>query len=470
MRFVKGSQQVLIVKILEVKNLITGRWLRYIILAGLSNTLIWGSSVQYLKVTKPSYTSEFALLLSGASSGVNVNLPGIGQATSSSVSSLGSSTYDARSNYEFIFTSDAVIKAASAIAKIPQDQFGKPRIKLIDNTTIMQFELTGKSPEDAHKKSLALYQAMVNETNTLRSGEITQRREPTEKIFLTTQQKLQEAQKQLSNYKMRYGLSFPEQVGNLSSNIEQLRRQLAETKAQEELTSKRIQELVRVLGLSPQEAADAFFLHADQVFQQNLKDYSQAASKRELLLADLTSNHPNVVNESKRQEATLAALLQRSEYILGKPITIFKLNRLALALNGSSRDALFQSLVSYNSEAQGLKAQAKALDVEINQLEKRLDTLSQRESSLDNLKRDAQIAEATFASTLTKLDLGQGDIFSAYPLIQMAVEPSLPTEPTTPKKGLVLAGAAMGSVFSTLGMCLIWIRKPWIDKLSKWLS
>lgn len=470
MRFVKVLQQVLIVKISEVKNFLTGRWLRYIVLAGLTNTVILGSSIQYLKVAKPTYTSEFALLLTGASFGVNVNLPGIGQATSSSTSSLSSSTYDARANYEFIFTSDAVIKSAAAIAKIPEEQFGKPRIKLIDNTTIMQFELTGKSPEEARRKSLAMYQAMVNETNTLRTGEITQRREPTEKILLATQLKLQEAQKRLSNYKTRYDLSFPEQIGNLSSNIEQLRRQLAEAKAQEQLTDKRIGKLVTLLGLSPQEAADAFLLHADQFFQQSLKDYSQAAAKRELLLADFTSNHPTVVNESKRQEGTLGALLQRSQYILGKPITTERLNRLALAVNGSGRDALFQSLVSYYSEQQGLKAQIKTLDFEISQLEKRLDTLSVRQSTLENLKRDAQIAEATFASSLTKLDLGQGDIFAAYPLIQMAVEPSLPTDPTTPKKGLVLAGAAMGSVFSTLGLCLVWIRKPWIDKLSKWLS
>ncbi|WP_237088390.1 hypothetical protein [Nostoc sp. PCC 7120 = FACHB-418] len=52
----------------------------------------------------------------------------------------------------------------------------------------------------------------------------------------------------------------------------------------------------------------------------------------------------------------------------------------------------------------------------------------------------------------------------------MLVEPNLPDQPTAPKKSFILAGSAAGSIFSTLGLCLVWIRKPWIEKLSKWLS
>ncbi|QXE23316.1 hypothetical protein B6N60_02006 [Richelia sinica FACHB-800] len=451
-------------------NWLKGRWLRYLILSALGNTLIWGSSLQYLKVTKPVYTSEFALILTGASFGVNVNLPGIGQATSSSGSALGSSTYDPRANYEYIFTSEPIVEAAAAIAKMPVKEFSKPRIKLLDNTTIMKFEVTGKSPEDARKKSLALYQAMVNQINSLRAGEINQRKSPTEKILLSAQRKLEQAQKRLSDYKMRSGLSYPEQLGNLSSNIEQLRRQRAEAQAQAQLTNSRLQQLINNLGLSPQEAADAFLLHADQIFQQNLKDYSASSAKLEILITKFGVNHPQVIREKIQQESALTALLQKSKSLLNKPLTIETLNRLALAVNGSGRDALFQSLVSYQSDLEGYKAQITALDLEIKRLEQRLELLSQQQSKLENLKRDEQIAEALFASTLTKLDLGQGDIFAAYPLVQMLVEPSLAEQPTAPKKGFVLAGAAAGSVFSTLGLCLLWIRKPWIDKLAKWLS
>ncbi|HIK04788.1 MAG TPA: GumC family protein [Trichormus sp. M33_DOE_039] len=463
------TERRLILPIAIVIGIFKARWLRYVFLSVLGNALIWGSSIQYLKVTKPTYTSEFALILTGANFGVNVNLPEIGQASASTGSGLGSSTFDPRANYEYVFTSEPVLKAAAAIAKMPDEPF-KPRIKLLDNTTIMLFEITGKSPQDSRHKALALYQAMVQRVNALRAGELQQRGQPTQKILLSAQKKLEESQKRLSEYKLRSGLSFPDQIGNLSSNIEQLRRQRAEATAQEQLTSKRMQQLIQDLGLSPQEAADAFLLHADQIFQKNLKDYSEATTTLEILMTKYGSNHPQVIKESKRQESAWTALLERGQLLTSKPMTPETLSRLTLAVNGSGRDALFQSLISYQSDQKGLIAQIKALDSEIARLEQRLNTLSQRQSTLENLKRDQQIAEAVFASTLTKLDLGQGDVFSAYPLVQLAMEPSLPDEPTAPKKGLILAGAAAGSVFSTLGLALLWIRKPWIDKLAKWLS
>ncbi|MBC1222788.1 hypothetical protein GNF10_27745 [Nostoc sp. UCD121] len=464
------TQRLFIFKILHLGSFLKGRWLRYLILSALGNTFIWGSSLQYLKVTKPTYTSEWALMLSSGSFGVSVNLPGIGQASSSSGSALGNSTYDPRENFEYIFTSEPVLKHAAAIAKIPPEKFGKPRIKLLNNTTIMQFEVTGKTPKEAQNKSLAFYQAIVHKVNVLRSREISQRGEPSQQILLSARQKLQQAQKRLSEYKMRSGLNFPDQVGNLSTNIEQLRRLRAETHAQEQMANKRMQQLSQDLGLSPAEAATAFLLHVDQIFQQNLKDYSEATTTLEVLMTKFGVNHPQVVKESKRQQAAWDALLQRSEELSGKPLTASTINRLALAVSGSGRDTLFQSLVSSQSDQEGLKAQVKGLDSAIAQLEKRLDNLSKKQSILENLKRDQQIAEAMFASTLTKLDLGEGDVFSTYPLIQLAMEPSLANEPTTPKKNFILAGAAAGSLFSTLGLCLLWIRKPWIEKLSKFIS
>jgi uncharacterized protein involved in exopolysaccharide biosynthesis len=96
--------------------------------------------------------------------------------------------------------------------------------------------------------------------------------------------------------------------------------------------------------------------------------------------------------------------------------------------------------------------------------------MSQRQPTLESLRRNEQIAEAVFASTLAKLDLGQADVFAAFPLVQMAVDPSLPERPTTPKKGLLLAGATVGSIFTSVGFWILWIRKPWIHRLSRWIS
>lgn len=447
------------------------RWSRYILVSAGTNGFIWGSSLLFLATAKPVYTSSWALILPGSVNAVNVNLPEIGQASASSGSAgVATSTFDPRDNYEYIFTSEQVIRRAARNAKLPMDKFGEPRIKNIDNTTLMQIEVTGPTPEEARRKSYALYDALRERLNELRTSEIEQRQVPTQAIMRDTQAKLAAAQRKVSAYKLRSGLNSSEQVETLSTNIEQLRRQRAEFAAQQAQAEARAQKLSRSLDLSAAEAADAFKLQVDQIFQQNLKDYSEATAILKVQLSKFGPNHPRILKEIKRQQAAQQALQRRARLVLGRPLRATTLSRLALSSSGSGRDSLFQSLVTDQSTATGAAAQVRKLDQQIAALEGRLRWMSQRQSSLENLKRDEQIAEAVFASTLAKLDLGQADLFAAFPLVQMAVEPSLADKPTSPKKGLVLAGSAFGSILTTVGLWILWIRKPWIRRVATWIS
>ncbi|EAQ74180.1 MULTISPECIES: hypothetical protein [unclassified Synechococcus] len=447
------------------------RWNRYATLGLVANGFIWITSLVYLALARPVYTTTWALLLPGGSSGVSVNLPEIGQASSSSGTGMGSSTFDQRANYEYIFSSDTVLRRAAKLAGLSPDQFKKPRIKLLDNTTLMQFEVGAPSPALAKAKSFALYEAISERLNELRRREISQREGPTQKILSEAQLKLELAQTKLSQYKSRSGLTSDDLVGNLSSNIEDLRKQRAEATAQQRLFAARLQQLRRDLGLSSSQAADAFLLQNDGVFQQNLREYSEASASLKVLSGRFGVNHPRVVKERKRQESAMAALLRRSRSLLSRSLSSAELARLALASSGASgRDTLLQGLVTVQADLQGVQGRILGLDRAIASLEARLGRLSQRQSNLDTLKRDVQIAEAVFASTLTKLDLGQGELFSAYPLVQMVVDPELPQKSSSPKVGFVLAGAVLGSVFSSLGLWLLWVRKPWVKKLSKFIS
>jgi uncharacterized protein involved in exopolysaccharide biosynthesis len=437
-----------------------------------ANGMIWGSSLLILLASKPVYTSTWALILPGSVNAVNVNLPEIGQAMASSGSAgMATSTFDPRANYEVIFTSEQVLQSAAKKAGVDAAQFGKPRIRNLDNTTMMELEVTGPSPKEAQKRSYALYEAFRDRLNQLRLSEIQERDVPTQKILLETQAKLEDAQKKVSGYKLKSGLSSPEQVDTLSSNIEQLRRQRAELAALRAQAQGKLAQLGGELGLSAAEAADAFKLQADQIFQQTLKDYSEASAILKVQSSKFGPNHPRIVKEVKRHDAAEVALQRRARQILGREASASTLARLALASEaGSGRDALFQSLVTAQSEAVGASAQLQAIDGEISSLEGRLQRLAQQRSTLESLNRNEQIAEAVFASTLAKLDLGQADIFAAFPLIQVAVEPSLPEKPSAPKTKLLLMGAAFGSVLVSGGLWLLWIRKPWIGKLSRWIS
>lgn len=78
-----------------------------------------------------------------------------------------------------------------------------------------------------------------------------------------------------------------------------------------------------------------------------------------------------------------------------------------------------------------------------------------------------QTAEAVFASTVAKLDLGKSEIFSAYPLAQLVAEPSLPQEASAPRRSLIFLGSTTGSIFCSAGLGLLWWRKRLIDLMQK---
>lgn len=447
------------------------RWSRYIICSVTVNSLVWFFSIIFLVTTKPIYTSRWALILPGSISAVNLNLPEVGQASASSgATSAPTSTFDPRDNYAYIFSSEQVIRQAAKNAKIPREEFDEPRIKNIDNTTVMQFEMSGSTPEEAKRKSYALYDALRRRLNELRTSEIEQRQEPTQNILRETQAKLSAAQRKVSEYKLHSGLNSTEQVQTLSNNIEQLRRQRAEYSSQQAQAEGRVQKLRHSLGLNADEAADAFKLQVNQIFQQNLKDYSEATAILKIQLSKFGANHPRIIKEIKRQRAARQAMQWQAQQVLGRSLQINTLFRLALNNTSSGRDSLFQALVTDQSTATGAAAQVSRLDQQIRSLEARLRWMSQRQSTLENLKLDEQIAEAVLSSTLAKLDLGQADLFAAYPLVQIATEPSTADHPSFPNKGLIISGSALSSIFTTLGLWALWIRKPWIRRFANWAS
>jgi uncharacterized protein involved in exopolysaccharide biosynthesis len=437
-----------------------GTWQGYLLLGLLCNAAIWSAAFYYLKVTRPTYTSQWSLILPGSSPGVSINLPNIGQADSSSTSPFGGSSLDPRANYKYIATSKVVLAKASAAMKMTVKAFGEPRVKLLDNTSIIEFQLKGTSPKEAQQKSQILYQALLAQIRLLRVEEVARRDEGAQATLQTARTKLQEAQQRISQYKAASGLSFAGQVDNLSTNLEQLRRQRSEMLAQQRQTVARLQQLSRSLQLSPQQAANAFSLQADQQFQQNLKDYSESSATLAVFLSKWGPNHPDVLKERAKQQAAQEALIERGSSLLGRPMTQPDLEYLQLNVqdSGNGRASLFHDLIAVQADAQGLTSGVQTLGQQIAHLESRLTTLAQRQSVLENLQRDEKTAEAVFASTLAKLDLGKSDIFTAYPLVQKVEEPSLAEEPSSPHKTLVLAGALLGSGFVSAGFILLWWR------------
>jgi uncharacterized protein involved in exopolysaccharide biosynthesis len=438
------------------------RIVKYLIVAGLINGALWGFALSYLKKTKPVYVSQLTLNVAGSGQGVNVNVPDIGQATTSTTSAF-SSTADPRENYKLMLSSSTVLEAAAQSLDLDLERFGQPKIKIVNNTTMMEITISGQDPAMTQKKAEALYGALSARLNILRTGEQRQRNDAIQKAVTTAQSKLTTAQSRLSGYKSASGLNSNAQVTNLIDTIELLRKQRAELIAQTQQAGDRQQQLSRNLQLSPQLAADALLLQTDQQFQKSLKDYSQTAIDLKALLENRGENYPDVIALKTKQDSLRTMLLQRGQALLNKPLTQMTLERLNLDnSNGSGlkRSELFQQLILANAEYQGLIGQQQALTGQIKNLEQRLSNLTQKQSVLDRYLRDVQIAEAIFTSTLAKVDLSKSDPYGSFPLLQLVEEPNLPSIPSAPQPKLVMIGASLGSFLVTVGLTLVWWRNP----------
>lgn len=445
------------------------RWKRFSLWGSfgvLTNAAIWGLAFGYLKIAPSVYTSEWSLIVpTGEAPGVSVNIPDIGQAISNT--NIPPAKIDPRINYEYIATNPSVLAAAAAGVRMSVEDFGQPEVNLVKDSAIIEFSVQGNSPAEAQRKSQALYQAFSHQLSRLRNQELTQRNEETQTPLRSAQAKLEAAQQRLAEYKAKSILSSPDQIKDLSTNVEQLRRQRAEVIAQQQHSSTRLQQLSANLGLSAREANDAFILQADELFQQHLKDYSDASGNRAVLLSKWLPESPEVVQTTAKQQAALDAALARSRTLLGKPVDEQTLHRLNLKLTSgdAEKEKLLSKLIDTQAEQGAITAQVQALDRQIARLESRLKLLSQEELSLDKLGRESQVAETIFASTVAKLDLSQATTSEAYPTVYMLSEPSLPKEPSAPNRKMVLLGAIAGSFLVTSGIVLFWLDKQGLFKL-----
>ncbi|AGY60241.1 GumC family protein [Gloeobacter kilaueensis] len=434
---------------------------RHLLLGLAANVGIWGLAAAFLVGAPRSYTSEWALILPGSGMGTNITLADVGQASSSVNSPYASSSIDPRANYKAVAESEPVLQAAAKSLGLTARTFGQPRIKLPDQSSVIEFALNASTPELAQKKSRALEAAFEKRLDQLRTDEMERREASIEAATASARQKLQRAQQAVLRYKAHSGLSSTDQVSNLTATIEQLHKEQAEVLAQGRLTSTQLAQLTQTMKLSPGGAADAFVLQADQIFQEHLKDYSEATTALQVLQTKWGANHPTVAKELARREAAHTGMIERARALLGSQANDNRLQQLSLmssAAGGGSRENLFRELVATQAQSRGLAGQAEELTRQIAKLETKLRMRTAQQTGLEGLQRNLQLAETVFTSTLAKLDVGKSDIYASYPLAQQLIAPQLPEEPSFPSPLYTLLGALVGSFLVSAGIFAHWLR------------
>ncbi len=438
------------------------RWTRYIIVGAIAFLAIWGLVALYM-LSPPKYVSKFAFVLPGKTGSSKVNLENIGEASSSSSSPFATRGINPRVNYKEMLLSDTVIGTAARELGIEYADFGKPQVKLVDETAIIQVSTKAGNPEDAQKRSIALADAFNQRIEELRKDELRAREDGISQALSVYQTRLKEAQLALILHKQTSEYVSGRQYEELSLRLERLKEERINSLATRDEVSGYVGQLSRSMGITPQLAASAFVLNADQQFREHLNNYQSATATLAVYRSKWGEAHPAVMKEDAKQDATLDALQDRSFVLVGhKDMNTIKLISLSEA---NQNGTLFQDLLVSFAKIEGQISKIKQLDEAITLHSNGLKQFAEEAAELDELERDYQVAEAVYTSAVTQIDTSKSDIFGSYPLVQLLASPSLPIKPASPNKILAVVGGIMGSGMTLFGLFLLWKRKQLIQTI-----
>lgn len=418
---------------------------------------VWLLPALYYLLTPSSYTSKWTLILPVSNNSATVSLDQIGQTTTVQGQTFGSITLSPKVIYREIANSEQVRETAAQLLGISAGRLGFARIRLIDETSLMHFQISGSSAEDAQKRAQAMVVAFARQLDSLRKDEAEKRAESIRDNLKGYQANLDAARQRMLDFQQKTGLRSLNQFNETLSSAELIRRKLAEHRSTiEQLASNQLVLLSRT-GLQPVEAAAALKLSANPSFVKLAATVaeSQAIIHENRLLYG--PNHPALTTAQFKSSGAMGEI-ERIARDLGVDRAV-NLQSLVLSINASQQAEVMRTIVSNESTLAGRRREVAALEVELARLEEEIARMGGDAARLENLKKDHLVAEAVLTSAVARLDTSKADLYSSYPIVQMLAEPDLPAQRSQPQLVIALAAGLAGTLFVLLAWGAAWFRR-----------
>ena len=439
-----------------------GRLPRYAGLFGLGALAVWVPVLGYLATAPLSYTTQMSLILPGSGATASVNLNEIGQASSSASSAFSSPSLSPTVTYKRLIGADRIVAAAAQAVGVPQRAFGAPQIELIDQTGLINIEMTGPTAEAAQARGKALLAAFAREVNKLRNDEMKVREDSVRGAMLDYQTSVANTRAEISDLQRSSGLISADQYNALVAEKDTLQTQLNTMKTTLVQKTAARDALQASLGIDPDLAAASLKLIADPEFSAVVGEIATNAAKLAQVEGRFGPNHPLVRDPQAARDAAYARAEALAKRITG--LSGARLGQIDLATIGA-RSQLLGTLVSAEAERAGLAAEVTAMQTRLEAAQARVKTLIEPASRLEDLKRRFAVSEAIFASAMARTQTSKVDLYASYPLVQVLEDPSLPVAPSSPKRKIALAAGGAGTLFMLIGLILGWVRRPLIESI-----
>ena len=447
---------------LQIRN--PKRGLRYSITLFLVLSFIWGISLSTLFFKAPSFESKWTLILPGTGASSTYNIQDIGQISTSGANPFSNPSFSPKVVYKNIITSNEVARLAAKKANTSTDNIKGFKVKLTDQTALIDFTVKGNSPKNAQDKSWAVYHAFSEIINNLRTNEAITRGKSYQNNLEEYKQDLQKKRQKLSQYQADSDIVSEKQFEQLASFVETLSYQVIVTKSNLKQSQGQKFSLVKSLGISSEIVSKILTLQSDKVFQSALDSYSKAKQNLHDNASRWGVKHPEMKKNIAISKSSYKVLNTRSRKLLNEDTSNI-ISILGGVKADSKKSELFSELLLVDSQLLGLQSKSDELTQQEVLLKKKLNLHSKFAQELEELRKDYQISEAIFTSYLTRTYSSKQDFFGSYPLFQMMSAPTLPLKKSSPKAIILIPAATFASIFFLIGLWLMWIRKPFILKI-----
>ncbi|MEL6167489.1 MAG: hypothetical protein AAFR35_02275 [Pseudomonadota bacterium] len=440
-----------------------GRLPRYVLIFVCAAGALWAPITAYVSLAPASYTSDVSLILPGSGAQSSVNLADLGQASSSAASAFSSTRISPTQTYKRLLAANRTIERAAALRNEDRSALGAPRIKLVDETSLIHFEMTGPSPEVAQDRAAALLTVFLDELDTLRQDELASREKAAEGAIEGYETEVTALREQMAKLQAESGLVSFDHYKDLVSDRDDLAARVEEARASQSAADASMNALAARLGTDAQTAALNLRLHADPEFQELADEL--AIQKGELAKARgrFGPRHPKVTSAEHAVVGTESRMLVRGTAVIGTG-AIQAVARLDLSPD-PARGALLSDLVDKAADCEARASTVAILSQQLTELDARIARLAPLAARLDDLSRDYQVAEAVFASALARTDTTKSDVYASYPLVQVLADATLPERPTSPRPKIAIAAGVAATLMLLVSLSLAWLRRPIIDHL-----
>lgn len=417
--------------------------------------IIWLMAAAYFVLMPSTYISRWTLILPAANSGSSMTLETIGQASTNPGQPFGSVTLSPKVIYREISTSDQVRQRAAEALRTTPLKYGHVRVRLIDETSLMLFQITGSTAEEAQAKGRAHIAALAAQLDILRRDEFEKRASLVRENLKLYQATLDRSRERIIDFQRSSGLLSLQQFNDAATTAELLRRRLAERRTELEKVLTEQRRLVARIGLPPEAAAVAIKLVADPAFARLAATFAEGTSAVHENALRFGPNHPALAMARQKRDGALAEIQRiaaRAEVTAG-----VDLPGLALMIGSSQQGDLLRAIVAGEALLTGLRGELQTLEQEVRRVEAEVARMGNDAARLESLKKDHLVAEAVFTSAAARLDTTRSDLYSSYPLVQVLAEPDLPETRTQPRLSYALAAGMLGTLIVMLAWVAAWV-------------